>query len=65
MFGVNRDSTAIIKDTIKHIYCMKRPEIQRSTYELVEMDIFALISVIQNSNILNNTSHNTIKCNDN
>lgn len=25
VFGVSRDSTAIIKDTIKHLYCMKRP----------------------------------------
>lgn len=38
---------------------------QRQPYELVEMHIFALISVIQNPNILNNISHITVHCNDN
>lgn len=42
VFAISRDSTAIIKDTIKHIYCMKY------------RGIFALISVIQNWIILNN-----------
>lgn len=60
VFGVSRDSTAVIRHNKTHVFDEKPPPKKSKNNnkrytpcQLVEMGVFALIIVIQNSNILN------------